>query len=364
MESVYTGNRIEGSNPSLSALWGAGRALTHGPLFIFMPPTFRVDAARARALAGVLAAVQLRDEWFFPRARSFSGRLYEAEFVLAWVGICHRTQGLHAQVDGQLLHGSDALAHRLREVLDEDPTRFSAEGMAALRATELSGWFRGQPAPLTRVDQRCALLNDLGHWLQRECGGHLAGAITAAKGRLAGNRGLFARLARTQAYRDPVRKKTQLLLQTLRAMKLFEPADCEHLTLPIDNHIVRVFLRTGVLQPTNERAHELASGAACTAAEDLLLRTAALRASKPMATVALLGVLDPLLWMVGRNCCRADRAAVCSQQQAPCPHETACSLRAATGLDCGLQCPLQSVCASGGGGADALLEPQHDTDLY
>ncbi|MSR74933.1 MAG: hypothetical protein EXS14_05630 [Planctomycetes bacterium] len=329
-----------------------------------MLPSFRTDAARAAALAGHLAVLHPQAAWFFPRAQTQAGRLHETEFVLAWVGICHRTRGLQAIVNGRLLHGSDALAQRFREVLDIDPSRFEASRLAMLNAEELAGWFADAPAPLTRVQERCALLNDLGRWLQTECGGTLAGAITASKGKLAGAAGLFARLARTRAYRDPVRKKSHLLLQTLRAMSLFEAADPDACGLPIDNHLIRVFLRTGVLVPTNQRAFELAAGVPCNAEEDLLLRSAALAASAPMAAVAALAHIDPLLWMVGRNCCSGERTPVCSVPQQPdCNHATDCSLRASTAHECGLRCPLQASCANAGS-ASKFREPEHDTDLY
>jgi hypothetical protein len=166
-----------------------------------------------------------------------------------------------------------------------------------------------------------------------------------------------------RAYRDPVRKKSFLLILFLRGLGLFEPVDPEELGLPVDYHILRVFLRAGVLSIEGPRATELVAGARMTPEEDLRLRQAAVAAGRHMVRDLPLETLDVLLWMVGRNCCFYEHEPVC--RTGPCTLAADCSFLKSSDLDCGLRCPLDGACrGSEDESLAAIREPTIDTDLY
>jgi hypothetical protein len=270
-------------------------------------------------------------------------------------------------VDGVEYRGSDYLAHRLRSRLDEEPERFSARRLAGLTGDGLRRWLSddGDPGSSTvdRVDQRVALLNDMGQALIDGYGGAAANLLAASKGRLEGATGLFQRLQRLHAYRDPVRKKSSLLIQVLRLAGVLEPVDPDALGIAVDYHVLRVLLRSGALQLKGARGRELRGGAAMSEAEDLRVRRKAAEAGRAMAQVVGVEVLDPMLWMIGRNCCAPGREPVC--RTGPCTLADTCSLIATSDLSCTQACPFEGSCAgSRNPEAAAFREPWIDTDLY
>jgi hypothetical protein len=331
-----------------------------------MTLTVSIDRDRALALAGRLVGIEPRKEHFLPRPTNPDAGPRLVDYYLAWVGICQQTRTLRGAVDGVTYRGSDYLAHRLRTRLDEEPARFHPRRLADVTASELRAWLSDDGRPdssaLDRVDERVWLLRDLGARLD-EGYGTGAGLLAASKGVLGGPRGLLERLSKLRAYRDPVRKKSFLLIQFLRSLGVFEPVDPNRMGLPVDYHILRVFLRAGVITLRGDRAASLLRGDAMDATEDQALREAGVEVGRLMGSVLALTTLDMLLWMVGRNCCFDTHPPVC--RTGPCRLEKGCSLRASTDLECRLRCPLDGICEGSYDGVAALRhEPSFDTDLY
>ncbi|MAG33090.1 MAG: hypothetical protein CL908_19605 [Deltaproteobacteria bacterium] len=326
-----------------------------------------VDAARARALAERLGGVRTERPYFMPRPSGTDAETRLPDLYLLWIGICQQTRTLDGVVDGVRYRGSDYLVHRLTASCTEDPSRFTGASLAAATGDDLRAWLSddGDPASSTvdRVGERVRLMNDLGRRLVDGYGGAAANLLAASKGRLQGKMGLLERLSRFEAYRDPVRKKSFLLVGFLKGLGLLEPVDPEQLGLPVDYHILRVFLRAGVLRGAGARSVALFAGGEMSDEEDVELRQAAVDAGRIMTRSVDPETLDLMLWMIGRNCCFYDHDPVC--RAGPCTLEASCSLGASTDLDCGLKCPFDGVCdGSHDAIAAARREPALDTDLY
>lgn len=327
----------------------------------------RVDRDRARRLAKRLRGITPRTEHFIPGPRTEAGQPFVVDFHMAWVGICQQTRTLEGVVEGTRHRGSDYLAHRLRARLDEDPERFSGARLATVDGETLRSWLSDDDDPATstvdRVEERVRLLNDIGRRLVDGFGGSASGLLAASKGRLAGKWGLLERLSRFDAYRDPARKKSYLLIQFLRGAGVLEPYDPDQLGLPVDYHILRVFLRAGAMAVEGARAPVLLAGGEMTEEEDVRIRLAAVEVGREMARVVDLASLDLTLWMLGRNCCFYDHPPVCTT--GPCELGEECSFLASTDLSCGASCPLDGACAGSRDPAMAAVrEPFLDTDLY
>jgi|GEM_PF-5276386 hypothetical protein len=163
-----------------------------------------------------------------PRPTTSAGRSHELEFILAWVALSSDapdsdamdTSGLVACCGAKLVH-----------VLDTQPLAFTARGLSSLEPTAMKLWCGGCPMADGFVAEHVRVLRDLGSWLERDCGGLFANAITASKGRLAGRGGLLARLARTEAYSNPRGARVQRLFRTLDTLQLFSAVDPETLRL-------------------------------------------------------------------------------------------------------------------------------------
>lgn len=161
-----------------------------------------------------------------PRARSAAGRVHELEFTLAWVAISPDDRSPASLACGAL---TSYCAGRLVDILDARPEAFSASGLTLIEASALNRWCGGCPMPPDILEERVALLRDLGRWLETDCEGLFANAITASKGKLAGKSGLLARLARTRAYANPRGERVRRLFDVLQSMQLFQAVDPEAL---------------------------------------------------------------------------------------------------------------------------------------
>ena len=206
MESVFTGNRNEGSNPSLSV---RARVTTHAP-FLKMVTAEDMDCVQGGAATPP------------PRAQTPLGRVHELEFTLAWVALSPDDKSPASLACGAL---TNYCAGRLLEILDVRPEAFSAHGLATLHAAGLNRWCGGCAQPLDVLEARVELLRDLGRWLEADCQGLFANAITASKGRLGGSSGLLARLARTKAYANVRGDRVRRLFDALESMQVFKAVD-------------------------------------------------------------------------------------------------------------------------------------------
>jgi hypothetical protein len=123
--------------------------------------------------------------------------------------------------------------------------------------------------------------------LQRDHGGKAQALLAAAGGRLGGDRGLLALLAVYEAYSDPLQKKPFLFAKICERRGWLEVTDPEHWEVCADNVLMRLALRSGLVEPG-----ELADVRAAT--RDAFKQVAE-RSGVPAP------VLDDLLWELGRD---------------------------------------------------------------
>ncbi|MGH2950666.1 MAG: hypothetical protein ACRDKX_01310, partial [Solirubrobacterales bacterium] len=67
--------------------------------------------------------------------------------------------------------------------------------------------------------------------------------------RLGGAGGLLERLAAFEAYADPLAKKSQLFAKICARRGWFDPVDPEHWQVSADNVLMRLALRSGLVEP-------------------------------------------------------------------------------------------------------------------
>jgi len=330
--------------------------------------TIRIDERQCARLAQALSKVATRREWFVPRLQNVS-RAAEADFWCLLIGICQQTRTVHGLVDGQAFRGSDYLIHRARARVLADPARFTPEAVKDWDADALRSFFSddGRPSGTTldQIDERVRLLRELGSFLSREHCGHFAHLVEAARDTVGGAAGIVSRLAVTEAYGDPARKKTWLLLLFLDKLGLVRLRDPEAIGLPVDYHILRVLLRAGaVVLEDDALRDQLVCGEPVTPEQDAALRSIVSRAGKTLAAGRDLFEIDNLLWMIGRNCCFYEHDPVCREPK-PCAHRSGCSLIDSTDYACADLCPLEGTCR---GSLDpafaALRETAIDTHWY
>ena len=325
-----------------------------------------VDEGRARAVGRALGpAVRsvpldpFDDPRYYP-PRGASKRDVAAYF-LVMVAMDHRLsrpgRDYEGVVDGELYHGADLLYRLGSKRFAEDRSFFEAERLAKVTTRDVLEWLtaRGRDGREVRPpdpDVRAELLRDLGskllklydgdpYLLVAESGGYLRRGV---------GDGFVDRLKVFKAYQDPVEKKAFLLAKFLERRGVLPVQDPQDKELPIDNHLTRIAIRTGIVDVDRNTLERIALGDEFEPFEDVQLRMAARLAYRLVAQSA--GVdpfaLDDFLWTFGRRCCTLEAPSCVRGCDARCEGAGGCSAG---------RCVLAGVCRAS---ADKLyMVPEH-----
>ncbi len=312
-----------------------------------------VDELQARRVAATMSKIvrslpldDFTDPRFYPPRDADKDLV--AQYFLVMVAIDHRLsrpgRPYEGLVDGEKYHGADLLyalgARRLRE----DPGFFDAHSLAGLTAEDVRRWLRsddGAEPPDPEV--RAALLRDLGRRLLEAYGGSALRLIEESGGRLRWHpeprRGLLDHLRAFLAFNDPVEKKSHLFAKFIERRGLFRASDPWNKHVPVDNHLVRLAVRTRIVKPVGGAQQWFTRSAPHLDPEtDVYIRMVVRRAWDLVARAARLDpyVLDDLLWSMGRKCCTRDAPACTAGCKPGCEK---------LGLCRGAVCLLREVCA-------------------
>ena len=167
------------------------------------------------------------------------------------------------------------------------PGALSARELAAVDAEGVAALFRAGDETVIGAGQRARLWRELAVGLERDHGGTAAGLIEASGGRLGGEGGLVALLARYEAYADPLAKKAFLFAKIAERRGWLAVADPESWQICADNVLMRLALRSGLVEAGGVEEVRAATREAFAAV------AAESGVSPP--------VLDDLLWERGRE---------------------------------------------------------------
>jgi hypothetical protein len=163
----------------------------------------------------------------------------------------------------------------------------TADRLADVSNAEVAAVFRIGGETVADPGRRAELWRGLAAGLRRDYGGSADALLAACEGRLGGAGGLLGRLAAFEAYADPLAKKSQLFAKLCDRRGWFSPVDPEHWEVCADNVLMRLALRSGLVEP-GEREEVRAR-----TRDAFGLVAASSGISPPM--------LDDLLWELGRD---------------------------------------------------------------
>jgi hypothetical protein len=213
----------------------------------------------------------------------------DADAALFLCAVDHRTgyEAQHSVGGSEPVAGSDLMWSVALAAAAERPGLLTAASLATVTADSVAGLFSIDGETVADPDRRAALWRDLAAGLQREYGGEAAALLAAAAGRLDGPGGLLERLAAFEAYSDPLAKKAQLFAKICERRGWFDVADPGSWEVSADNVLMRLALRSGLVEPG-----ELAG-----------VRTATRAAFKEVGERSAIPppVLDDMLWELGRD---------------------------------------------------------------
>jgi hypothetical protein len=260
--------------------------------------------------------------------------------------------GMETELEGEYVKGSDLFFAFARRKAQVEPDFFSAPRLAELGVSEYEALYApdGDAAHtlINRAEERVDILRDLAEGLLRDYGGSSLTLLAACAGRLhtPEGSGLLDRLSRFEGYNDPHFKKAFVLLKFLDALDLWHARDTENLFIPVDYHLIRMALRTGLVTVADEKlALQLHDQAPASETDDWEIREVVKHAYKELERHSGINVfvLDEIFWTIGRSCCHYARPPRCTS----CDF-TDCSVMKSFEYDCPGRCPLATTCLGAG----------------
>ena len=313
-----------------------------------------VNVDQAEALGRLLAPVRDRisvdtftDTRYYPPPSASKRDV--AMYFLVMVAMDHRLsrpgRPYEGVVDGERYHGADLLYRLGMKKYTEDPGFFEASRLARVRERDVVRWLSASDGrggivspPDPRV--RAELLRDLGRKLEALYGGDPFALIAESRGMLRRGigDGFIDRLKVFKAYQDPVEKKAFLLAKFLERRHVLEVADHYNKEVPVDNHLVRIAVRTGIVGLSRPMIEKMARFVPFTVWEDVSLRLAARQAYRIVSQASGIDpfILDDFLWMFGRRCCTRENPTCRSSCRSGC--------NAVGGCNGGGSCIFSPVC--------------------
>ena len=192
------------------------------------------------------------------------------------------------RVGGAGPFSGSALLWRLgAEAEGRDPGLLSAGRLRDVDAGTVAEIFRIEGETAADPAGRAALWRDLAAGLARSYHGSAAELLAACDGTLGGRDGLLARLAEFEAFTDPLRKKSFLFAKIAERRGWLEVGDPESWEVCADNVLMRLALRSGLVETGTREEVRAATRAA--------FKRVAADAGVPPP------VLDDLLWELGRD---------------------------------------------------------------
>ena len=191
-------------------------------------------------------------------------------------------------VDGEGPYsGSELLWHLGCAAERRAPGTLSALSLRNIAAGGVEDIFRVEDETTSRAAERARLWRDLAAGLVADYEGRAQRLLDGAGGWLRGAGGLIERLARFEAYSDPLEKKAFLLAKIAARRGWIDVRDPEHWEVCADNVLMRLALRAGLVEPGDAEAVRADTRAA--------LKALSRETEVPPP------VLDDLLWELGRR---------------------------------------------------------------
>jgi hypothetical protein len=167
------------------------------------------------------------------------------------------------------------------------PGALTARSLLGVPAEAIAAVFRAGQDTLHDPERRAKLWDDLAKGMLKDYGGQAEALIDASDGKLGGQTGVLFRLSQFDAFADPLRKKAFLVAKIWERRGWLEVSDPENWEVSADNVLMRLALRSGLVEQGDVEE----------------VREATLKAFKGVAEESGISppVLDDLLWEKGRE---------------------------------------------------------------
>jgi len=303
----------------------------------------RINPEQCRKIGQALKCIKISSNPFCQKVKTIEDKEKEASFWFYLTAICHDTKSLEGIVNGKYMKGWDYLVTVLRKKQESDPNLFTAKRMKNITANEIKPLL----PMISRIEERVTLLNDCGKKLSKIFDGKIMNLFKISKGFLIkkDGKGLLKILSKFEAYKDPLNKKSIVFLHFCRDASIFKIKDVHNFKMPVDYHIMRVALRTGIIEIVDkELKRRLKNKETVNDKDDLGIRSKAQEAYKIVSEHSEFDIpqLDLIFWSLGRSCCDWRHEPICGDKR--CDVRDRCTLIRNVEFDCKSSCPFDGIC--------------------
>jgi hypothetical protein len=291
------------------------------------------------------------------------------EYCFFLTAILFDTRGLDGTMNGEELCGSDYFFAATTKKTKEDPEFFTPPRMRRITTEGLDAVFSPDGKPentlIRRSEERVEILHDLAEKLLDKYDGSVSGLLKLTEGYLTrpDKLGVFDLLKEFKGYEDPHFKKGFLLLMIYDKYDLFRVKDRENLFVPVDYHLQRVALRSGIVRVADKNLEKkLKNREAVDEKDEYEIRDHVKRSYKIVERSSGIETFDlnQIFWNLGRSCCHYSYDPRCGE----CP-KTHCSFEQSLDYKCEGRCPIANACvASREVEMRKLFEPTIKTTYY
>ncbi|MEB3765543.1 MAG: hypothetical protein GSR77_05210 [Desulfurococcales archaeon] len=314
-----------------------------------------VDYAQCEEIGKIMRRIidnisidKFEDQRYYPPLDA--SREEVTRYFLVMVALDHRLsrpgKPYEGFVDDEFYHGADLLYRLGRKYFDEKPEFFDPNYLQTLRIDEFVEMFtvkseNGRTARPPDPEIRVGLLRDLARKLVKLYGESAYSLITQSRGylRRGTGEGFIDRLKIFTAYQDPVEKKPFLLAKFLERRGILPVYDPYNKEVPVDNHLVRIAIRLGIIKVDTILLEKIAAGIEVSPEEDIVLRYNTRIAYKLVSQHGGIDpfIMDDFLWMFGRKCCTRETPVCMQGCRKACSTINGCS---------GEKCVFHGICSA------------------
>jgi len=242
------------------------------------------------------------------------------------------------------LYGWGFLEYGFLQMAKEKPELLDASFIDQLSAQELIQLIKpffaedqiAENCTLDRLEERAILWKEMAQFLLKNSGSVLKFVENSQN-----QAGYFYKnLKVTEAYTDPLQKKTSFLMKLLEDAGYVNFNQQEDIIPIMDYHMQRVLLRTGCVEVQDEELEKLLKNKEAIA-DDSEIRKACIDSMKIIAKESGLSILkmNDVFYTMGRSCCNEDPLCIAGS----CEKEP-CTLSLAVDIPKNHSCIFESAC--------------------
>ncbi len=221
--------------------------------------------------------------------------------------ICHQTQNFFGEIDGIFYKGWDYLLYSFKKEYKKDKKFITTKRMKKIKGEDLKRILNGSG---DRYYERAYLLRNCAFILERDFKGDIFEINRVAEGYIKRENkpDLIKLFHKFKAFSDPLNKKTYLFINIANKIGFWEIKDPHNLWTPVDYHLERVSLRTGIVKIDKSLEKKLVLGKRVPQTIDLKLREKIGESIKEVSNRSEVSVekLDQVFWSLGRSICFKD----------------------------------------------------------